>query len=476
MSVMYQRKFRLEFRSIFVAPVEEFLAKRIAHLINSTEYSLWKKYLDGFPEAKDIDLIHRYLETHLNCEGVKELDQISFPPQVVVELLDCILTFKINELLMVPTQHHLEEKPEPIIPSVTFQEYLAMEKRDETDLYGLGIGFETLLEFCPEIEKKPLYFVLYRLRSNLLHSINDRMFSMEYIEKSMDKFKEKFQGLLLDQVLYSTKGQSTEEYIQQIFKECENELIHYFSSDQRIGRTLEDGNKIVEEVSEKIRNSVELGEVATHYRQRLENLIKEGLSEDVLRRWANSYLKEFYEYASQIVSPNHEYVHFEKQFFKTVHQAIVGDILEHGDHEEILSTAYKKIHSEHIKDLFEWMSVEWLRFVNFTVCLRVKDLKADNSFSQLIMHDIEFMSDALFEGWQYNLPFQKKRERTTLVRSSEDEQDDYVWALIHNVRAATNDIYKSYHLATEKLTSCLSLIYFFQPRIMITTSKSVIDS
>lgn len=403
---MYQRKFRMELSSsTFSDPVEESLTNCFSQFMDCVEHSLWKKYLDKYPEAKDIDLINHYLEFHLDCEELKALDEIDVPPRVVVELLDNILTSKINELLLVPIQQ-LEEKPESEIPSVTFQEYLDTVKKVDLDLYVIGISLETELEVQPEFEKKPLYFVLYRLRSNLLYSIDDRMYSMKYIEKSMDNFKREFEKILLDQVLYNNIALLTDEHIQHISIDCQNTLIHSFSSELRSGRTLEAGNEIYKEVSQKIRETVELGNITDEYRKRLKHLIKEGLNETKLRSWAYSYWVDFYEYVSSIVKPNHDINHIEKQLFQFVHQAIVRALLEHGNHEEILKTAYNNLYAERTEDLFKWMSEEWLKFVNYTVCLRVKNLTA-SEFSRLSLKDVEFKSRELFESWQYELPIQK---------------------------------------------------------------------
>lgn len=74
---------------------------------------------------------------------------------------------------------------------------------------------------------------------------------MKYIEKSMDNFKREFEKILLDQVLYNNIALLTDEHIQHISIDCQNTLIHSFSSELRSGRTLEAGNEIYKEVSQK---------------------------------------------------------------------------------------------------------------------------------------------------------------------------------------------------------------------------------
>ncbi|WP_415836873.1 hypothetical protein, partial [Paenibacillus glucanolyticus] len=274
----------------------------------------------------------------------------------------------------------------------------------------------------------------------------------------------KFDALLLDCVLYNHGGVLSVKIIQSIYKKCETLIIHYFASEQRVGKPLEEGRRIYDYVTELIKNSREFEHLTARYIEIFENLFKNELSESDLRGWISLYLSDFYHIALQFASPTYEKNSLSGRYFEAVRLAIVEAILEQGDPELIIKTEYDALQPEQFKQLFDWMYEENLKIVNYTVCLHVKDLKADSRFSRLDLKDIEFMSDALFEGWQHGLPFQKNFERPHLVRSSEDQQKEYIWVLVHNILAGINDIQSTYQLAEEKLTSCLSLLYFFSAR------------
>ncbi|ALS09932.1 hypothetical protein ABE82_26315 (plasmid) [Paenibacillus peoriae] len=468
---MYKNIKKTIFQSIeFNKTSNDLFAQNVSRLLDCVEYTLWRKYLINNPQPLGHELIHYYLVNYLNAEENWEILDLDLSHQTCVELLDSMLTTKMEEFLT--SRVSLKEirenkKVKSSLPPVTFREYLLENERVQFNMSTYKDSLQVVPGLTPEMDKRPLYFLLYRLRNNILHSISSRSFSIMYINKSLEGLTRELNKLLVNRLLYGNNRKLSMSSLDSIYKEYEKTLIYNYASEQRGGKNEEEGTRLFEQTMSRIRESVQIKQLANSHGLNFVHILTTDLDETTLKDWSNAYQQDFYKAAeenTQDFATARNLIRFSDPSFSDLRRIIVRTILDQGNPKELIEKSYFDVKPEEIIELFNRMYEERLLEADYTVAFHVKNFRAESSFTRLEINDIAFMSDAFFEGWKMGLKAQEKGERPTIIRSSVECQEDHIWVLVHNIKAGSHDIDMASQLGKTKLLNCLNLMSYFSVR------------
>ncbi|BAH44557.1 hypothetical protein BBR47_35800 [Brevibacillus brevis NBRC 100599] len=469
---MYKKIFRLAYKTYgFSKSINEIFSTHISKFHDRIEYAIWMQHLKSMkaPNGKELDYIEFYLKNFSFTQEHMQTLELDLPDHVTIELLDSILTSKMEQFLLTSQsfeEFDREEQNTSTVPSISFATYLKGPKI-KNDLPEYLKQLQEYRNLSLENDRKPLYFYLYRLRNNLLHGINSRFYSIKYVHKSLEILKEYFENLLIDQLLYSIPSNLTSQSITQLSKQIEAMTIRDFASDYRLGRNLEEGDQLYGKITSKISSSLQIEQLTNLHNKNLENILRQNLNEETLHEWFITYQGDLFKTATTILDdlPQPvESIRSSNRSFGTLRKIIVRRVLDEGNPEKLIEDAYNGVRPEVIKQVFEQMYEERLTEAIYTVAFHVKDIKAENSFTRLEIENIEFLSGPLFEGWQLGLAHQEKREQPLLFESLPEQKDNHIWVLVRQITAAKFDSEMAAQRAKDKLLGCLGLMYYFVAR------------
>ncbi|MDR6717405.1 hypothetical protein [Paenibacillus sp. 2003] len=444
-------------------PFDEMLSKYMTAIFDKIELALWKIYLKNTPVEKvhGNQIIQYYLDNHLQLQWDTDLFNEEATLPIVIELLDYLLTSKMEDFLRedLRTEEKLEE---PNTINLTFSQFLEQYKKSESNLvdYTNELLYKNIRQ---ESGEKPLYFLLYRLRNNLLIGYESRNYSIKHIRKSLEYLYKKIEDLLREHILYTHCDRLTKDSITQLTNQFQLLIISRYANELRIGKNADEGERIYSEAISQFKDLDEIKELASSYSQKLEDLIKGDMNVSILLDWYDSYSEDIREAASCIQEiPLKVLSNQRVSMTNTLRNMIVNRIIVHTDFGVVLEQAFNALDNEQIKHLVNQMCLERLNDVVYTVALHVKHLKADNSFSRLEFRDYVFLSDALFEGWQSEIT--KGFDIPHRISAPDEPQKEYTWVLVNNTKAANGDLEMAITRAENKLKSRISLMYFFATR------------
>lgn len=441
-------------------PFESMVSKYMSAIFDKIELALWKTYLKSAPveQVTGNQTIQYYLNNHLQIQGDEDLLEEEIPLPVVIELLDYLLTSKIEDFLR--EDFEKEEKSEkPSQTYLTFSQFLERENISDFNLQRFSSAM-LYINHSQNHNKRPLYFLLYRLRNNLLIEYQSRNYSIKHIRKSLESLYKNIEDLLRGNILYTHCHKLTQDSIIQLSNQFQAMIISRYASELRMGKNVEEGERVYSETIRQVKDLDEIKELSSSYSLKLQELVKGDLNESLLLDWYDSYSGDILEATSVIQGMSlNELTNQRVSMTDTLRKMIVNEILAHKDLSNVLEEAYNDLDLEKIKQLVNDMCQERLSDVVYTVAFHVKHLKADNSFSRLEFQDFVLLSDALFEGWQSELT--KKFDNPLHISAPDEPQNEYAWVLVNNTKAANGDIEMAVTRAKNKLKSRLSLMYFF---------------
>lgn len=498
---MYKRIERFGFSSNqFIKEIDDVFEMDCNKFMNEIEYVLLKKYYpsDMFNEdntIKDFDcrnyndeellnkfILKKYIDILSNDEFIDF--SIDFSGEECVEILDAILTQKLDDELSVNVaaakaikKNRNDKKEEDEKDFIKFKEYISkynFSNRKISDFRGFvkeNYLDTTQNNFIQDYINRPLYFIIYRVRNNIIKTLNHRRYSVKLLEKYIKDLKEKFKILLYKKIIQLNFAKIDIDKINAIYNVIEEEFLHQYLLDYRLGKTEKDGTKISSEVKKIIQ---ELGIQENIKKELFQSFSKlfENYNEDDNVLWLRKYEDKFVIYIKKSSQLDGFDVGKEKNYQFNITRICdlfrihtVSQIFSKLDKDNItilINSAYKAINMDEKADFIKEISGKFLELSNFTVALQVKDLVVKDEIFELKIADISFLSYELFKSWQYEIQTGMKVEEPHIFES--DTKETHIYVLVKNVVAAREDTEKAMELAKEKLIKTLNMLYFFISR------------
>jgi hypothetical protein len=470
---VYKRIERFQTKAFsFNEEIEQIFDYYLQLFLKEFEYTLFKTYMQEIcmPDI-EAQLNKYYIANHLSDK--LNLIPNSLTVSQVMEILDSIITYKLEECLTIKvpfeklTNSNTKKKAREL--TIKFSEYVTSKNSDDINLKNYIHDLD--LEFSNNISKgldkdnpyfkRPEYFLLYRIRNNICKRINQRQYSIKHIDNYRKQLNSKFINLLYETIIEDQLVKLDLSYKKEIFRcileELENDYLMHF----RLGRTVEEGNSIQIElknlllennITKKIGHAMLNKFILTieHYEiEKIANLIRE--LDEVFKDYTKEITARFGEDKVNSRLP------WDKE---KIRMLFLGVIFAKNSHNinQLIATAYEKISIEKKQKLIEDLKNNFLTDVNYTVAVNINDLAVKNEYFDVRLGDIEFISNELFTGWQYE-KYPKDTIRRTLLDSN--SRDNSAWVLVHNIECAFGDTEKAVSIAKEKVLDLLNILYYF---------------
>ncbi|OKL36683.1 hypothetical protein [Domibacillus mangrovi] len=381
-----------------------------------------------------------------------------------LEILDILLTIKLEDYLRVPFNHSKnEEQKEKVTDLMSFEEYVG--KKDKNSRDSLEKQMKELKIFEDGNFDRPPYFLLYRARNIVASRLKNRSYTIKALNKFVFKLKEGFELYLYDKIMADNLHCLDDNDKNSIYHRLENELLNGFLNDFRLGKTEEEGNKLVFEIKRKL----EEASISERIKELMwSSYIKElerGKVDNLLVGWTRTFKEELEKNFLTLKVGNDvedlEFHHFPLPV-DSIKKILLAFIFKEDNFTELIQSAFQGIENVEKTKLINQLHEEYLQKNNFSVALCVKNIKTDENFLNSKLNPfITVMSNEMFKSWQYELYPNEGAKRLFLDNGG---LENTTWFIVDDVQCAVSDTDQAYHVAREKLKNLLNFLFHFISR------------
>lgn len=448
----------------FIPAIQNIINSLVDKYMNEFEYSLFQNLRLADPSEKisrQKQILDRYVASVLNESTTTW--ELNFSYSQKIELLDALLTDKMESLMVVDkpitqfgeaTQNKKCEKVE-----LCFKDYIENHNGEICAQYLNSFTNKYVKISDTQYVDRPLYFLLYRLRNNILHTINERNYSVKAMESLIKKIRDQFEIMLYRQAIQENLTQLSSQDLRDIFLGIEKEMLDDYLMQYRLGKTAEEGNKLAHEVREKL----DLADVQGKVREETETLFLSlftEYNEGDLKVWFTKYIELFNDYATQVDALLEKRIPFyvAERFIEHLRIRMVGKLMNLLGESKVFSIAYSNIDPIHKGALISKICGEFFNSAEYVVYFNIDDLISSEQIKEIDFDGITILSDQAFVKRQaewYNEP------NSGIIISGESSK--VVWISI-NVTAGFDDVEMAVNLGLRRLKQFLNILYHFISR------------
>lgn len=451
---MYKEIGRFGFEAYtFIPKIETVISFYINDLMEQFEYSLYKNCAygrDGLEKKEVKNVINSEVGFNVNINL-----------NAALSLLSEIFSEKMEEYMVVPIKN-METERSQLKVKMSFEDF-AIQKDDLINPNSLKEELELLWN-----DEKPVnrlgYFKLYKARNLIVSQIENRMYSKNTLKKTISELEKNFRQLLYVMIIRNEKDRLETATIKAVLDKLFDSYVSQFLNDQRLGKTEEEGNKLVSSLKEQMR----LEEI----RENFYNVTFQKFNEEFHELLE---IKNYIKFSKLIISTlelelknaTGIYQKLRVDFFSNFLIFALGEIFSNcQDVEKLVIGAYKNITDELKEKTVQSVIEGYLSVGNLTFAIRASDLSIQKKFHSIrLTKNIEVMSHALFNAWQFEQLTEMGIDRNpTIVDVQDEEKTNTVWFVISDIKCSNWDTDLGYELAKKELENYLEFSYYFLAR------------
>ena len=459
--------------------IQCYLLDGIDNLMKRIELSLLYNSYPNIDEEKKIDLelnnfkeLREALAGDLIKERIRRLN-------IVMEEKENILNLDQIEskmLLITLYEYYLREEMVEYVDFLDFdkEKNVKGEKieenfktfinkyKDEKYLEDFDIKVKKLFKDREAIKKiyinRPTYFLLYRIRNNLLREINKTKCSENFIKNSIKQIKRFYTEKYIDE--YNKKFFFTikkfDEMKNEIFKHIEEEFLDWI----RNGKTVNAGNELVVKFKNAIQKDIEYNKLKNEYI----NLIKieDGYeaTKEKYEKLQEKYNKIAFKYLDEKTKINANWIKNDLNiFFSYCTVEYIVDSLSEDRIQNIDNCKIKEVENETI----EYIKTKIIKKEIYNVFIKIENV-------DLQQQNVMNVSNLTFiKGKELKINIDKylqtectKFEKDFFKLDKIQENDVYV--KVEKIEAYKSDSEFICNIAFKKINDIVNLIYFYTAR------------
>ncbi|WP_175425099.1 hypothetical protein, partial [Paenibacillus nuruki] len=424
-------------------------------------YIYLKEKLNIVEENEDLILINSYINQEF--EGITvDLFALhnALSLDVIISLLDEILTSRIENHLVISlnqeSDNHLKNEYKAENYKNNFLHYIKLKKPFKRELKNIKHSNNFITDVFFSI---PLYYKLLQVRSKLLNGVENRVLSTDRVKKGVDDLQVMFSVEIQKKITYNIPINSKSIPF--------DKLLRGFSSliEWEIAETLNNYSyKHTRDFSENMQKqqleSISYLEFQNEKRNSLRSIFENSEREMLIELWTKDYVLKY----AQIFKAINEFE--EEKKLKIEQQRFYDDIAFRLcdifttclDQENYFSGMIPSISGLFDKEVMnDFLLIPFGNFQrnNYSIAFLVSGLYIKNSFSELKVANIDFLSGPLFKN--YRMDFD---ERNVSVNIDEKILDSHTWVVVHDINVFESDKQLAIKLGKEKVLDYLNMLHF----------------
>lgn len=460
---MYKEIGRFGFESYtFIPQIENVIDDRIKDFMEQFKYSLYKNCImnsENKYTCYQKNEITKVLKSKIGFD-------VKINSNAALSLLSEMFSNEMEEFMVVPITNikNMETKKDQLEIKMSFEDF---EKQKDVLLKAepdiLQKDIEDLCNDPNEI-KRSGYFQLYKARNIVISPIKERMYSNNTLKKTINEIEKGFKQTLHIMIIKIEKDKLSSKTLKDVLIKLFESYVSQFFIHQRLGKTEEEGNKLIVSLKEQMN----LEEIKGKFL----NVMFQKFSEDF---YSLLEIKDYIKFSKQItrylevefgnVTGINETLRVE--YFSNFLIFILGEVFSScKDIEKLVNDAYQYISDDLKETTVQNVIEEYLSIGKLVFAIRARDLSIQRKFySQRLTNSIEVMSHSLFNAWQYEQLKEMGNDRNpTIVDVPDEEKINTVWFIITDIICSNKDMDLGYEIAKKELENYLEFSYYFMAR------------
>lgn len=467
---MYKKINRLNFESFgFISEIDSIFNKYSRLFFNELEYTLIIRFMESNHSnfrGEETRLLRKYKS---KLESDNELQSIpcDFVEGNIIEILDGLLSNKMEEELITSSGlrelSNTKKKSQNQREMISFKEYLQTDYKNKTSINEFVDSFKKYSEKISSKDKlyeRPIYFLLYRVRNTIVKTMNEREYTIKYMNTYLKELSKEFMNVLFCKIIETNFFNLTRRDKLKIYKEIEECMFGDFLMMVRLGKNMEEGDELVEKIKREIEENFLRERLVEKSFNSFLRVMNDFDEEGVIKWFDEEYvslLKRETEYICDEFDVSCEInTRFVKQNLKKI---LVGSILEgSSDKENTIKEGFYNITLENKGNIIHKHNEKYLKNSTFSVALNVQGIEIEAKFLDIHIGNINLLSNEKFEGWQLEKYGGNKRD---IIFNADESQKSSSWAIVNEIKCGAYDYEKAVLIARRKLNDFLNHLYYF---------------
>ncbi len=453
--------------------MQEYITNSIEKLMKKIELSLLYNAYPNIDEEENIqnnynsfEELGNLLSKDLIKERIKYLRK-----EVKLEDIFCLNEIKSKKILVSLYEYYLREE------MVEYVGFLEIDKKERKE--KIKEDFKTFLsttnnnyieEFDKEIIKilhnselikkiylnRPTYFLLYRIRNNMLKDIDTTECSENYIKNNVKKIKKFYKDLYINEYneKFFCKIKRFKEMKNNIFQHIEEEFLDCIKN----GKVVNIGN----ELAKKFKNSIQKDKDYNQLKSKYIELIKIDDGFTIMKRKFEELQEEYNKIATKYLEDktkiNQTWLKDDLNTFLLycVAQYIVDSYKD--DIQDIDCNKIKKIESETI----EYIKTKIVKKEKYDVYIKIENVEIEQN--RINISNLTFINGKeLKEHIEEYLEHKCNKFENDFFRFDRIQEKD-VYVIVKGIEAYKNDNKFITELVMKEIDDIINVIYFYTAR------------
>ncbi len=334
--------------------------------------------------------------------------------------------------------------------------------KDEKYLEDFDIKVKKLFKDEEKIKKlyinRPTYFLIYRIRNNLLREINKTKCSENFIKNSIKKIKKFYTEKYIDE--YNKKFffniKKFDEMSSEIFKHMEEEFLNWI----RNGKTVNAGNELVVKFKNSMQKDIEYNKLRNEYINLIKNEDGYEATKEQYEKLQEKYNKIAFKYLDEKTNINVNWIKNDLNiFFSYCTAEYILDSWSENRIQNIDNCKIKEIENETI----EYIKTKIIKKEIYNVFIKIENV-------DLQQQNVMKISNLIFiKGKELKVNIDKylqakctKFEKDFFKLDKIQENDVYV--KVEKIEAYKSDSEFISNIAFKEINDIVNMIYFYTAR------------
>ncbi|MBR2289894.1 MAG: hypothetical protein IJ867_04685 [Clostridia bacterium] len=428
------------------------------------EYKVENTRIDEIEQLKDyykVDLIKERM-ARINTKAIKN-DIIKFDEVTSKKLLISLYEYYLREEMVEYTDFwHMnrlkESKEEPI--SEKFKDFLK-ESNNRDNVSEFDSTIKEILDNKTKLEdiyiNRPTYFLLYRIRNNIINEVDGKICSENQIKEMVKNFKKKYRELYLKE--YNKDFFNKIVNFEAMKKEICDFIVEELAEYVRSGKTVEIGNDLVNKFKEELQNSEQYNDIFMEYIQ----LVKIEDSYELLEKKTIEFQQKIYDLSSIYLDKNG------KELKKYLENDLKNFLLYCTSHYIIDSINDSKDNIAQYEldkletSIFQYINENYFTSGSYKIFMKIKNVELEEK-------DIMEISNVAFiKGKKIIDNFSESNNTSTSLFEKdffekEYEDDDDIFIIVNSIESLKGDVQFIEEKALERINSIMSIIHYYFAR------------
>lgn len=304
---------------------------------------------------------------------------------------------------------------------------------------------------------RPTYFLLYRVRNNILREVGKKICSEKHIRNMIKDINKKYRELYVRQ--YNEVNYNKISMFEEMKKDIFQHIEEGFLENIRNGKVVNIGNELANKFKEELKKDEQYDKLISKYMYEITNKDGFEILEEKCMEFQQKYSEVSSKYIDEKTKINENWLKDDLKTFLLYCTAKYIIESDENNSTDISKDRLKKIE----EDVLKLIKTEYFSKAKYDVFVKIKNIELDQNEKIKISNVTFIKNKELKDNLERYLKHNSSRFEKDFFKN-EEENEQELFAMVEDIETYKRDCDFLEQIAQEKINDIINVIYFYTAR------------